>query len=312
MKTKGKPNKDVEVLGIEKDVGDKIPLDKPQTDNFSSFDNLRRFFDKVKSIGIIERIFGWRTFVSLSYDAYNEFKSFETTITDLRTSINSERSSNSLLNQKSEQQKDEKSRLERELEDLKGEYDSLSDTRNNDQKALSKYKTSDEGKQEQLDELNKKYGQLEFKYSELTEKNKDNEKKLAGYNATEEERGKQYDEKVNTVNQLFQQLEEERKKVQLGREEEIRQEFERKKKTWNSHERIVEIKLKEICSLHGIEYLDKEHIPFKGKPDNTVKIAGEFVIFDAKSPMSDDLTNFPGYIKQQAEAVKKYVKEEKR
>ena len=34
------------------------------------------------------------------------------------------------------------------------------------------------------------------------------------------------------------------------------------------------------------------------------------MIFDAKSPQSDDLTNFPTYIKQQAEAVKKYVKEE--
>jgi hypothetical protein len=63
-----------------------------------------------------------------------------------------------------------------------------------------------------------------------------------------------------------------------------------------------------ICEKHTIEYLDK--VPFKGSPDNTIKLCDEFIIFDAKSPSSDDLQNFPMYIKSQTESVKKYIKEE--
>jgi hypothetical protein len=51
-------------------------------------------------------------------------------------------------------------------------------------------------------------------------------------------------------------------------------------------------------------------VPFKGKPDNTINIAGEYVIFDAKSPASDDLVNFPKYLKIQTDSVNKYIKQE--
>ncbi|MEZ4997303.1 MAG: hypothetical protein R2758_07535 [Bacteroidales bacterium] len=37
------------------------------------------------------------------------------------------------------------------------------------------------------------------------------------------------------------------------------------------------------------------------KPDNTIEISGEYIIFDAKSPANDDLSNFPTYIKNQAD-----------
>jgi len=63
-----------------------------------------------------------------------------------------------------------------------------------------------------------------------------------------------------------------------------------------------------ICQKHTIEYVDS--VPFKGNPDNTIKICDEFVVFDAKSPGSDELQNFPSYIKVQTESVKKYVREE--
>jgi predicted nucleotidyltransferase len=71
----------------------------------------------------------------------------------------------------------------------------------------------------------------------------------------------------------------------------------------------VENNLKAICKKNVIEYIDKEKLPFKGKPDNTIKINDEFVIFDAKSPERDELNNFGKYIKIQTESVKKYIKE---
>ncbi len=51
-------------------------------------------------------------------------------------------------------------------------------------------------------------------------------------------------------------------------------------------------------------------MPFRGNPDNTIEISGEYIIFDAKSPANDDLTNFPLYIKSQTENVKKYASQE--
>ena len=49
---------------------------------------------------------------------------------------------------------------------------------------------------------------------------------------------------------------------------------------WKNHEDDVKQTIKTICSKHTIEYIDK--VPFKGAPDNTLKICGEFIVFDAE------------------------------
>jgi hypothetical protein len=77
------------------------------------------------------------------------------------------------------------------------------------------------------------------------------------------------------------------------------------KETWSKHQDNVKEVLKNICSRHVIQYIDKP--PFKGNPDNTIQICDEYIIFDAKSPGTDDLSNFPSYIKSQTESVKKYA-----
>jgi hypothetical protein len=63
-----------------------------------------------------------------------------------------------------------------------------------------------------------------------------------------------------------------------------------------------------ICDINHVNYIEK--VPFRGNPDNTIEISGEYIIFDAKSPGSDDLSNFPAYIKSQAENLKKYASQE--
>ncbi|MCJ7820615.1 MAG: hypothetical protein MUP53_05390, partial [Bacteroidales bacterium] len=37
------------------------------------YDNLRIFFENIKSLGFWRRVFGWRRIRTLSYDAYDEF-----------------------------------------------------------------------------------------------------------------------------------------------------------------------------------------------------------------------------------------------
>lgn len=79
------------------------------------------------------------------------------------------------------------------------------------------------------------------------------------------------------------------------------------KETWINHEEHVRQAIRSICSKHTIEYVEK--VPFKGDPDNTLRICDEFIVFDAKSPAGDDLTNFPVYIRDQAEKARKYCRE---
>jgi len=50
----------------------------------SKFENLNKFFDKVKSIGFFERVLSWKNISLLSYDAFQEFKSLSTEVYNLR------------------------------------------------------------------------------------------------------------------------------------------------------------------------------------------------------------------------------------
>jgi len=38
------------------------------------FEQLRRFFERIKNVGFFERLFSWRTIVSLGYDAFGEYQ----------------------------------------------------------------------------------------------------------------------------------------------------------------------------------------------------------------------------------------------
>jgi len=127
---------------------------------------------------------------------------------------------------------------------------------------------------------------------------------------TTEEEGRQtiYKSDVAALSSIREQIQQERSAEQ---EERSNLEIERLKKlkeTWSTHQENVKNLIKSICNKHTIEYVDKVH--FKGDPDNTLKICGEYVVFDAKSPATDDLTNFPNYLKDQAEKAKKYAKQE--
>ena len=75
------------------------------------------------------------------------------------------------------------------------------------------------------------------------------------------------------------------------------------KNQWQEHERITGEIIENLCSTLRIQYL--KNPPIEKKPDNTIQIMGEYIIFDAKSPLNENLDNFPKYLKSQA---KKYGK----
>jgi uncharacterized protein YbcI len=122
----------------------------------------------------------------------------------------------------------------------------------------------------------------------------------------DEFRQQKYSEEIVSLQEIKQQLLDERaKEVQQRHEEEISR-LMALKETWAAHQSDVQGKMKLICQKHTLNYVDKA--PFKGEPDNTLLICDEYVVFDAKSPAGEDLKNFPQYLKAQAEAAKKYAK----
>ena len=119
---------------------------------------------------------------------------------------------------------------------------------------------------------------------------------------------KDYQREVAQVSQVKKDLDAERGRIQDSKLKEKEEEFEKLKIQWSSHEAFVEQKIKMLCQTHLVDYI--EQVPFKGKPDNTINICGEYIIFDAKSPANDDLTNFPKYIKRETDNLKKYASQE--
>jgi hypothetical protein len=168
---------------------------------------------------------------------------------------------------------------------------------------------SDRKNQELIQKLNADLAALAARYDQMNLQNTESQKLLSQLRQNEESRTREHDARVTELVALKKQLEDDRLRVQAEREEEIRSGFAAMEGAWKKHEEEVEATLRNICQRHTIEYCDKEKFPYTGKPDNAVMIFDQFVIFDAKSPKNPgELSNFPQYIRAQAEAAKKYLR----
>lgn len=114
---------------------------------------------------------------------------------------------------------------------------------------------------------------------------------------------------IDKSNALQDSLEKEKERLSDERVLEKSLYFEKMKKKWGEHEKDIENHIQMICKKHILEYISQEEFPYSRlKPDNTVKISEQYIIFDAKCPSNDDLSNFPNYIKAQTDSLKKYAK----
>lgn len=198
--------------------------------------------------------------------------------------------------------------LRAENRKLEGSIDRLTDDKTTFQKEISVLKEKNENYLKRGTELANEIAAIRQKIENLELENRRLRDENTQYKTFEEQRRQDNNKALQNFQKLSEQLMNERKEE---KEKRIQQEFDRirrLKETWVKHEENVANRIKLICNRHGIEYVDK--VPFKGKPDNTLKINDEFIVFDAKSPAGEDLSNFQLYIKTQAESVSKYVKEE--
>lgn len=124
----------------------------------------------------------------------------------------------------------------------------------------------------------------------------------------EEHRKHEHATSVASLTNIREAIQAERETEKQQRNEQELERLRRLKETWFHHQAAAQAAIKSICSRHTIDYVEK--VPFRGDPDNTLRICEEYIVFDAKSPGSDDLTNFPHYIKDQAEKARKYARQE--
>ena len=222
-------------------------------------EKLNLFFAQIKDISFWQRLFHWRKVRALSFDAYEEYRSFARELETTRDNIE---------------------KLKNRFTDVSARNENLSQ-RVRDIELLSARKDA------QLEELNGRIREYSGTNNELT-------KRIAGFEATKEDNVRTYNENIARLNQTKESFEAERRKLNEDRVQEAADRFEAMKRQWAEHEADVKNTIIRICDFNHVNYIDK--VPFRGNPDNTIEISGEYIIFDAKSPANDDLSNFPLYI----------------
>lgn len=241
-----------------------------------SFNQVRLFFDAVKSISIWKRLFAWASVRSLSFTAWEEYVQV---VQSLRR-VNEERSN---LSTKMLLVEEQKSSLESKWDDLRISYARLEEN------------------------VKERVHALELKLADVTQQLSTKEIELIEVQRIEEARKHENNLRIGQILTLQEALQKDKEAVLQAEKEKQEANLEKMKRTWAEHESLVQRSIKRICEQRGIDYVTE--FPFRGKPDNAVKVSDEIVIFDAKSPANSDLTNFRGYVKSQAEAAKKYAEQ---
>ncbi|MGY8980455.1 MAG: hypothetical protein ACKVLD_06550 [Flavobacteriales bacterium] len=166
-------------------------------------------------------------------------------------------------------------------------------------------------KVESFEELKMTKTQLEERLKNIENERNNLKNSNISLKESEETRNTNVRKSLAATITLQESLEKEKERLNDERVRENEEHFEKMKLTWGSHEKDVKSHLKMICRNNIINYVSQEDFPHpRNKPDNSIEIMDQLIIFDAKSPANDDLSNFPKYIKLQTENLKKYAKHE--
>lgn len=314
----------------------------------TNIDNVKRLIDQIRTISFWGRLFRWRKIKQLVIEAATDLQKLVTTASNLQEQYNEVKNDRSLLSGELELTKKTLIIQSKEVEDLKqtvslnnnritqysADVAAKIKTIENDQRRIAELETDNKLlilKNEQLEKSNKKLGEdaatsgetvnnlskrkaeldlevLGFKRDLQTAQQEIEElkEKNTQFISNEENRKIEHANAVSTLNSIQQEIKTTREKEIEDRHLAELNHLENLKNTWSNHQEYVKQTIKTICNKHIIEYVDK--VPFKGDPDNTLKISDEFIVFDAKSPRGEDLKNFPKYLKEQVESAKKYAK----
>ena len=274
----------------------------------SDFDNIKRLFESLKQIGLLERLFGWSKIKTQLIDASADLQRLIITNENLKAENARISNLNSVSQASLTGIQDSNQRLVTENQILKIESASLAKQNEERLTELTKLQESNKIFLKRGQELSTELAVTRQKLDNLETELQKSKTQVTQLSKDEEFKRLEHSKAISSLTQIQEKLQKDREaEINLRNQIEIAR-IKNLKETWLNHEESVKNRIKIICSRHGVDYVEK--VPFKGKPDNTLKINDEYIIFDAKSPANDDLSNFPSYIKNQVESAFKYVKEE--
>ena len=162
---------------------------------------------------------------------------------------------------------------------------------------------------EELDKLRSDKIKLEERLTSVSNERNNLKNENLRLNNDQEKRVSESNKQIEALITLKQSAEHEKQVLNNKRVSEKAKEFEEIKSQWGRHEKDVENCIREICRNNIIKYIGQEDFPHpRNKPDNSIEIMDQLIVFDAKSPANNNLDNFPKYIKDQTESLKKYAK----
>jgi hypothetical protein len=176
------------------------------------------------------------------------------------------------------------------------------------ERAMNQFKVKSDAAEARVTDLQFDKQQQTLELQTLRDKLTSLEANIAALNKNEQFRRTEHQESMNTLKELKDRTDAERAEMKQSAHQLEIDRLNRLKATWTLHQEDTKNKIRLLSQRHTIDYVDK--VPFKGEPDNTLMICGEYVIFDAKSPAGDDLKNFPTYLKKEAENALKYAEKE--
>jgi hypothetical protein len=272
------------------------------------FDSIKRLFENLKTISFWDRLFYWGSVKSQLVEANGELQKLIAQAESLKTENTKLENGLSLERISLRNFQDSFSRVNTELEVLKNSQSNQSEKIEELQKRNSSLEAINSQYLKRGTELSNEIVVLKQKLESLEKEIRVLKDENSRFKSEDEYRRQDHAKAVSSLRDIQQKIQQDRQdELEIRAKAEIER-IRNLKATWLDHEERVKNRIRTICNKTGIEYVDK--VPFKGKPDNTLKINDEFIIFDAKSPASDDLSNFPSYVKAQVESAIKYVKEE--
>ncbi len=266
----------------------------------TNFDRIKKLFESLKEINFFNRLFGWGKIKNQLVDASADLQKMISRVEGAVQNDNAlsiERSTNKNLTESV-------ARLTTEVQVLKESNKQIELLQKDLTTATEQNKLYFKRGTELSNEVAVLREKLESTERELQKSIQQNTQLLKD----EEFRKQDHAKAVTSLENIQTRIQNERNRELEERKEAEINRIHKLRETWTAHQENVKNTIKTICSRHTIEYVDK--VPFKGEPDNTLKISNEYVVFDAKSPAGEDLSNFRNYLKNQAESAKKYAKEQ--
>lgn len=274
----------------------------------TSTDNLRKLFDSIRTISLWERIFRWGCIKNQLFDAIADLQKLHVSAESYREQLIKSEIKFSGLAKDHELANASLYKKELEAHELKEIINKSNIKIRQLEVEGSSVSSTIQAQNEQIETLEGERAGLKYELRSAIEELNQLKHQNTKLQKDDEFRKQEHSNALSTLTRIQNQIQEVRQK-EVDEKNRVEQErISKLKETWSNHQENVRNTIKSICSKHTIEYVDK--VPFKGEPDNTLKICDEFVIFDAKSPAGEDMSNFPSYLKDQAEKARKYCREE--